>query len=180
MSTTQQLAGKQGLKDLDSLIEKAIKKINGSQENDICKFLPVETGGYMHHFTLRKMKSESPAELKKMIGQYILDTDRPRRVPHKPRRPRGSRKKHDVIALSRTELDRVLTHLRTAGDPELAARLSPRRSLPQLKRALIASIRKNDVDLELWNMYVDAVTPTSDDPAKTNSRQYLIAASTQS
>lgn len=145
------------LKELQTLIESAIKKVSGTKENDVCKFLPVEGGGYMHHFTLRKMKTEEPKKLKKMIDQYIMNSSKPRRVPHKPRRPRGSRKRHDMIALTRGELERVLTHLRTAGDQEMTAKLSPRRSLVQLKRELIRSIRNNDANQELWTSYREAI-----------------------
>ena len=141
--------------ELDQIIDRAITKINGSKENDICKFLPVEAGGYMHHFTLRKMKSEQPSRLGQMISQYILKTDKPARVRHKPRRPRGSRKKHDVIALSRTELERLLLHISKAGDDEMMTKFSRRQSLALLKKQLIASIRKNIVDSELWNAFVE-------------------------
>lgn len=145
------------LKELQSLIENAIKKISGSKENDVCKFLPVEGGGYMHHFTLRKMKTEDPKGLKKMIDQYIMNSSKPRRVPHKPRRPRGSRKRHDMIALTRGELERVLSHLRIAGDQEMTAKLSPRRSLAQLKRELIRSIRNDEANHDLWTSYREAI-----------------------
>lgn len=162
-------------KELEAAIDAAIKKVKGTKENDICKFLPVDAGGYMHHFTLRKMVKESPEELKKMISKHILDNKTPRRVPHKPRRPRGSRKKNDVIALTRTELERVLGHLRLAGDQEMAAKLSPRRSLAQLKRQLIACIRKNEADEELWRAYSEAINVSRNPSAEPTPRHVLIA-----
>ncbi|MBS0622943.1 MAG: hypothetical protein JSR80_08345 [Verrucomicrobia bacterium] len=142
--------------ELEQLIDKALKKIQGDQENDICKFLPMD-GGYMHHFTLRKMKHEDPIELKNLISTYILQPEAPKRVPHKPRRPRGSRKRHDVIALTRTELERVLLHCRDAGDNDIAVKLSPKKSLAQAKRQLIASVKRNSVEPELWSAYLEAV-----------------------
>ena len=42
------------LVEIESVIAKAIKKVNGRKENDLCRFIPVTSGGYMHHFTLRK------------------------------------------------------------------------------------------------------------------------------
>ena len=48
------------LKELEEIISKAIKKVNGTKENDLCKYLPMDSGGYMHHFTLRKMKHKDP------------------------------------------------------------------------------------------------------------------------
>ena len=50
-------------KQLESLINAAVKKVGGQKENDICHYIPVSTGGYIHHFTLRKMKSEDPKRL---------------------------------------------------------------------------------------------------------------------
>ena len=41
------------IKEVEDIISKAVKKVGGKKENDLCKFLPMETGGYMHHFTLR-------------------------------------------------------------------------------------------------------------------------------
>ena len=39
-------------------VGEAIKKVNGRKENDLCKYIPGSGGGYMHHFTLKKMKSK--------------------------------------------------------------------------------------------------------------------------
>ena len=49
--------------NIEDIILKAIKKIGAKKENELCKYLPMKTGGYMHHFTLRKMKSKQPQEL---------------------------------------------------------------------------------------------------------------------
>lgn len=146
--------------ELKKIIDEAIQRIGGSKENDVCKYLPVPTGGYMHHFTFRKMKSESPGELSKEIDKHILgkSKDKLKKVAHKPRRPRGSRRKHDVVALTRSELERILQYVRQSGDLEMAKRLSPKLSLTQIKKQLIAAVRREAVDLELWSMYVEAVT----------------------
>ena len=37
---------------LEDLIQKALSKINGKKEGDLCRFLPCSSG-YMHHFTFR-------------------------------------------------------------------------------------------------------------------------------
>ncbi|MBM3207406.1 MAG: hypothetical protein FJZ57_02215, partial [Chlamydiae bacterium] len=50
-------------KEIEDIIHKAIKKVNGRKENDLCKYIPMNSGGYMHHFTLKKMKNRQPAEL---------------------------------------------------------------------------------------------------------------------
>ena len=53
--------------ELQSTIEKALKKIKGTKENELCRYLPMDSGGYMHHFTFRKMKGECPKDLIALI-----------------------------------------------------------------------------------------------------------------
>lgn len=145
------------LKEIEEIISKAIKKVNGRKENDLCKYLPMETGGYMHHFTLRKMKHKQPQELGTLIEKFIIRSDRPSVVSPKQRAPRGSRKRRDQISLSRNLLDRVLQMARMTGDKEIISMLSPKKSLTSLKKELIASIRHERVEHELWNNYVDCI-----------------------
>ena len=61
------------LREIEDVIAKAIKKVNGRKENDLCKYLPMTSGGYMHHFTLRKMKTRQPHELSSMLEKYIIN-----------------------------------------------------------------------------------------------------------
>ena len=153
------------LKEVEDTIAKAIKKVGGTKENDLCKYLPMDSGGYMHHFTLRKMKSKEPQELNTLIEKFIIRTDRPIAVPPKRRAPRGSRKRRDNLSFSRTQLERMLQIARLAGDKEMISVLSPRKSLPLVKRELISSIRHNRVDQELWNSYVDCINADNTDNA---------------
>lgn len=146
------------LKEVEETIAKAIKKVGGTKENDLCKYLPMDSGGYMHHFTLRKMKHKDPSELGTLIEKFIIRADRPAVVAPKRRAPRGSRKRRDNLSFSRTQLERMLQIARLAGDKEMISVLSPRKSLPLVKRELISSIRHGRVDQELWNSYVDCMT----------------------
>lgn len=143
--------------DLDNIINKAIHKIGGQSENDICKYLPMPTGGYMHHFTLRKMKLEQPQTLSQAIDKYINSAQSPNKVAPKKRAARGSRKKRGLINLSSKDLERMLEIAKNAGDKEMIAKLSPKKSLSTCKRDLINSIRKGSVEQELWEAYVQAV-----------------------
>lgn len=145
------------LKELEDIISKAIKKVGGNKENDLCKYLPMESGGYMHHFTLRKMKHREPSQLGTLIEKFIMKTDRPSSVAPKRRAPRGSRKRRDNLSFSRLQLDRMLQIARLAGDKEVISMLSPKKSLPLVKRELISSIRHGRVEQELWNSYVDCM-----------------------
>lgn len=146
------------LKELEEVISRAIKKVGGTKENDLCKFLPMESGGYMHHFTLRKMKHKDPSQLGTLIEKFIIRSDAPSAVTPKRRAPRGSRKRRDNLAFSRIQLERMLQIARLAGDKEMISILSPRKSLPTVKRDLIASIRHSRIEQELWNSFVDCVT----------------------
>jgi hypothetical protein len=144
--------------ELQQLLDKCLKKVAGKRENDVCRYLPVEGGGYMHHFTLRKMKNEQPAELATMLKTFILDSDAPITVPPKPRAPRGTRKRREQFAFSKSDWERMLNLARLANDKEMIRKLTPKKDLRTIKRELIASIRHNTVDQELWASYVEALS----------------------
>lgn len=160
-----QTKGKE-LQELEEVISRAVKKVRGAKENDLCKYIPVSSGGYMHHFTMKKMKTKQPIELSTLIEKFIIKTDRPAVVPPKQRAPRGSRKKRDQVNFTRTQLDKLLQMARLSGDKEMVSILAPRKSLAAYKRELIQSVRHGIVNEELWQGYVDSV----------NAQQTLIGA----
>lgn len=171
MSFTEEMkTNTKNLKELEDVIAKAIKKVKGNKENDLCKYIPMSSGGYMHHFTLRKMKYKSPKELGSLIEKFILNPDRPLVVPPKPRAARGSRKKRDSMNFTKLQLERLLNMARLSGDKEMISILSPKKSLAHCKRELIQSLRHGIVDHELWNAYVESV----------NAQQAMIAAGAES
>lgn len=145
------------LKELEEVIARAIKKVGAKRENDICRYIPMNSGGYMHHFTLKKMKYKQPGELGAMIEKFIINADRPGMVAPKPRAARGSRKRRDQITFTRNQLERMLHIARLAGDKDMVSFLSPKRSVATCKRELIASIRHSRVEPELWNAYVESI-----------------------
>ena len=145
------------MKEIEDVINKAIKKVNGRKENDLCKYLPMTSGGYMHHFTLRKMKNRQPNELGSLIEKFINNSDKPHPVAPKQRAARGSRKRRDQITFTRMQLERMLNIARLAGDKEMVSVLAPKKSLATCKRELIASIRHGRVEPELWNGYVESL-----------------------
>lgn len=144
-------------KSLDSLINQAVKKIGAKKENDICRYLPSPTGGYIHHFTMRKMKTEAPEQLQALITKHIINADKPHSVPPKQRAARGSRKRRDQFLFSKQDIERMLNMARIAGDKEMIRKLTPKKDLRTVKRELIASIRHSRVEQELWHFYVEAV-----------------------
>jgi hypothetical protein len=142
--------------EIEDIIAKALKKVGGRKENDICKYLPVNTGGYMHHFTMRKMKFKQPQELSSLIVKFIIESDKPRALPPKQRAARGSRKKKDQLTFTKQQIERLLSMAKVVGDKEIVSILSPKKSLAVSKRELIQSIRQNRVEPDLWNAYVEA------------------------
>lgn len=145
------------LKEVEDIISKAIKKVGGRKENDLCKYLPMTSGGYMHHFTLRKMKTRQPSELGTLIEKFIINSEKPGAVAPKQRAARGSRKRRDQYTFTRTQLERMLNIARLAGDKEMVSILAPKKSLATCKRELIASIRHGKAEQELWNAYVECL-----------------------
>lgn len=151
--------GKELNEKLEQLISKAIKKIEGDKENDICRYLPVSTGGYIHHFTMRKMKTEDPVKLCEMIEEHIINANnKPKPVAPKPRAARGSRKMRGNFFFTKHDMDRLLNMARLAGDKELVKKLTPKEDLRTTKRKLISSIKHGRIEPELWEAYVEAQT----------------------
>lgn len=144
--------------NLFALIQKAVQKINGGKENDICRYLPSEVGGYIHHFTMRKMKTEEPEKLKQLISKYIIHMDRPTSVPPKPRAARGSRKRRDQYAFTKVDFERMLNIAKLANDKEMIRKLTPKKDLKTIKRELIISIRHGLVDNDLWQSYSEMIS----------------------
>lgn len=159
------------LGEVEEIIAKAIKKVGGRKENDLCKFIPASSGGYMHHFTLRKLKHRKPEELSTLIEKFIISPSKPMVIPPKQRAARGSRKRRDQVTFTKFQLERLLNIARLAGDKEMISILSPKKSLATCKRELIQSIRQNIVDQELWTAYCEGVQAHNSSLAHTLSER---------
>jgi hypothetical protein len=146
--------------ELEKTIGEAIKKVHGQKEGDICKYLPASNGnGYVHHFTLRKMKKSDPAALQSLLREFIINAPAPKTLTPKQRAPRGSRKsaKAGVTTFNRQDLSALIDLARKAGYKDIVSKLTPKRSFPSLKRELIRTIKDERVDQELWNLYTEAL-----------------------
>lgn len=142
---------------LNELIEKAIRKVGGHKENDICRYIPSETGGYIHHFTMKKMKHENPNALYEKIEKYIVNASNPHKVQPKQRAARGSRKRRDHYFFSKNDLERLLHMARISGDKDMVRKLTPRTDPRTIKRELLASVRQGRAEQDLWNSWLEAV-----------------------
>ncbi len=153
MSLTQEKLNQK----VEQTITAAVKKLNCGKENDICRFLPSGAGGYIHHFTMRKMKGEEPEALIAMIEKHILNVDKPSSVPPKPRAARGSRKRRDQFLFSKHDIALMLELARQHGHKDMISKLTPKKDLKTIKRELIISIRHGKTDQDLWNSYCEAI-----------------------
>lgn len=138
--------------EIEQLIEKALVKVGGKHEKDICRYLPGEQGGYIHHFTMKKLRKSDPKAFKKMLEECILEAKNPRPLDPKPRIRRNR-----PLSLNQSDLKLVLKLARETGDRFLLAKLENKLSLSQLKRELINSIKGNRLEEELWSAYVQAM-----------------------
>jgi hypothetical protein len=157
------------LKEIEDVIAQAIKKVNGKKANDLCKYIPVSTGGYMHHFTLKKMRNKQPSELGTLIEKFIISPEKVSSITPKQRAARGSRKKRDQFTFSKAQFEKIIQHARSTGNKEIISILSPKKSLASCKRDLIASIRQGRVEVEMWNSYVEAAQNYSASDSETNN-----------
>lgn len=154
-------------KQLDNLINSAVKKVGGRKENDICHYLPALSGpGYIHHFTMRKMKHESPQQLADMINKFIINSSNPQEVAPKSRAARGSRKRRDLFTFTKTDLERMLNMARLAGDKDMVRKLTPRKDLKTIKRELLSSIRQGRVEQDLWSLYCETAVSVNAAPVQ--------------
>ncbi len=142
---------------VEQTIAAAVKKLNCGKENDICRYLPSSTGGYIHHFTMRKMKTEQPEALISTIEKHILNTQKPVSVPPKQRAARGSRKRRDQFLFTKNDIALMLELARQHGHKDMVSKLTPKKDLKTIKRELIVSIRHGKTDQDLWSSYCDAI-----------------------
>lgn len=156
------IEGDKTLPETEELIKKALKKIGGNKEKDICKYLPADTEGYMHHFTLRKIKKTSPSQLQALIQEFILNPPSPRAIDPKPRARRNK-----SLSLNQTDLKLILKLAQKSGDKHLLSKLGAKLSLPRIKRELIKSIKEERVEEELWYSYMQALESSTPETTET-------------
>ncbi len=145
--------------ELEQVINNAIKKVGANKENDLCHYLPGAGGGYMHHFTMKKMKHQMPAQLAEMLQSFIIKPSKPLTVMPKQRAARGSKKKNKAhFVVAKQEMDKLLGLVRAAGDKDLMRKLLPQKDLRTLKKELLSSIRQNRIEPELWHSYTEMVS----------------------
>lgn len=138
--------------EIETLVNNALKKIGGQKPKDLCRFLPSETEGYMHHFTLQKIRKTNPVEFRSLIQEFILNPEAPQKLEPKQRVRRNK-----SLSLNQNDLKLVLQLAQKAGDSYLLAKLGAKFSLPRIKKELIKSIRENRADAELWDSYCQSL-----------------------
>ncbi|OGN62511.1 MAG: hypothetical protein A3F09_05515 [Chlamydiae bacterium RIFCSPHIGHO2_12_FULL_49_11] len=153
-----QISSPMELDDIEEIIDNAIRKVGGDGENDLCKYIPAETGeGYMHHFTLRKMKLKDPFQLVQLIDQYVIQAQHPTPLDPKQRAPRGSRKRGAQYIFTNDQLKDLILWAKNSGNEQLVSALKPRKKLNDIKKDLITSIKQNEIRPELWQAYSETL-----------------------
>lgn len=135
----------------DTLISEALKKIQGKSEKDLCKFIPSETEGYMHHFTLKKLKNNQPETFRSLIETFIMSPSSPQPID-----PKRRQRKNKSLSINSLDLRLILKLAHKTGDKYLLNKIGSKLSYTTLKRELISSIKENRVDGELWQSYTHA------------------------
>ena len=143
--------------NLKIAIEKALDKIQGKKEKEICRYLPGPRGGYIHHFTFKKLKEKEPEKCLSLLEEFILNPAKPRELDPTPRAPRGLNRTNNQIKLPNEMVNRIIQIARESGDDSLLSKILAARPLNQVKRDLIRSIRENKANQELWEAYKEAV-----------------------
>lgn len=138
--------------NIERTLSEALQKIKGTSEKEICRYLPADTEGYMHHFTLRKMKKTEPAKLAELLHEHIIDHPSPTSIEPKQR---IRRKKS--LSINQSDLNLILKLAQKTGDQHLLAKLGSKISISHLKKELIKSIKANRIEEELWYSYSEAV-----------------------
>jgi hypothetical protein len=137
-----------------SAIHDAMNKVNAEKETDLCRYIPGNKGP-MHHWTFKRLKRQSPIELFKMIQGHILENKSPEPMPPKTRPRVASMNKRTIeLVFKRSQFSRLANILKTSGDEELIAMLSPYQTLGQVQKAMQNMIRSKEVDQDLWEAYV--------------------------
>lgn len=113
---------------LEDLIQKAISKIHGKNEKQLCRFLPA-LKGYMHHFTFRKMMHENPQQLFDLIQKHVIEPDTPQEVQIQSiGQSYQMNRKIRRFVISEDEMDHILNIARRAQDLDLIEKLTSKES----------------------------------------------------
>lgn len=146
--------------DIDDIILMAIEKVQALKENDICRYIPSdEKDGYIHHFTMQKMRKERPAKLAALIHEHIMTPDNPKEVPPRQRAARGS-KKNAGFLFTKSDISRIVGVLQDAGEHDLIHKLVPK-DPKTVKKQLIQAIKNDEVQQPLWDAFCQQVTEKS-------------------
>lgn len=148
---------KNAQQSLNAAIESALKKIRAKKEKEMCRYLPGPRGGYIHHFTFKKLKEKDPEKCLSLVEEFILNPPTPRELEPTPRAPRGLNRTNNQIKLPNEMVNRIIQIARESGDNSLLSKILAARPLNQVKRDLIRSIRENRANQELWEAYKEAV-----------------------
>lgn len=93
---------------LENLIRDAITKINGKNETSLCRLIPFKSGGYIHYFTLRKMKQKNPEKLYDLIQTHIIQPVNPQEIAVKSLELSSIYWEKRLVTITEAEMDRII------------------------------------------------------------------------
>lgn len=149
------------IKDLEGVIERAMKKTSSKTEAELSRYLS-DDEGRMHHFTFRRLKMKQPKQLSSLLENQVLNHSAPAIVPAKPRKKRDS--SSITIKLSPAQLNEIVAVLQKSGKTDLVEALSPKIPMKMLKKEVLNSIRSEKADLGLLESFIERLKnekPTS-------------------
>ncbi len=96
-----------------------------------------------------------------MIKDHILEKGNPEQIVSKPRAASVVKKTVD-IKLKRSQINQLLSVLKSSGSTiqgaeDLISMLSPHQTLGQVQKTMLDMIRAKEVDVGLWETYVELV-----------------------
>lgn len=141
---------------METTIAEALEKTGAHKENTLCRYLPSEDEGHMHHFTMRKLKENDPEKLKELLREFIIDATSAKRIDPKPR-PRRKNGKNHSFNFDQSTLEKIIQMAEEKGDKELLEQLRPKPPFSLVKKEFMNTIRENKIDERLWKDYKESV-----------------------
>ncbi len=140
---------------LEKSIKKALARTNSKNELDLRKYIPSQAddkSGYLHHFSLNKMKKTNPEQLNKLIEEFIL-------TPPSPK-PIAGGKRNQKSRFPRSESSMLIKLINIAlksGDQDAVRYLIEKCSIKEIRHAFIRTLMERKIDEQLWEAYKASV-----------------------
>ena len=141
---------------IETTITEALERTGVNKEYTLCRYLPSNDEGPMHHQTMRKMKKNNPEKLKELLRAFIINASSVKQLDSKPRIYRKSGKNH-AFNFDESTLKKIVQMAEEKGDEELLKQLRPKRSFTAVKKEFMRTVREDKIDEGLWENYKESL-----------------------